>query len=183
MHVRYERPMPDLTHTVTAPLLLDIGGRHGLEVERWSLDGLHPPAGVAGAEGEGWLTIPFHGFGITLRVHLRHDPATGLLRFEGLGQREARVLRHFYRELVTGRAVAMEGMIAAMDTPVEPVPMTQTPAEIDAQRREAPPRLLRIAAAVAIYAGLAVIAYAPILEPVAEAVRAHLAAEAAQAGP
>lgn len=183
MHVRYERPLPDLSHTVAAPLLLDIGGRHGLEVTRWSLDGLHPPTGFAGAGGAGWLTIPFHGFGITFRVHLRPDPETGLLRFQQLGPREARVLRHFYRELVTGRAVAMEGMIAAMDIPVEHVPMTQTPAEVAAQRREVPPRILRIAAAVALYAVLSVLAYGPILEPVAAAMRAHLAAEAAQAAP
>ncbi len=179
MLVRYERPMPDLSHTVAAPLLLDMGGRHGLVVERWCLDGLHPPASFAGPGGAAWLTIPFHGFGITFRVLLRRDPATGLLRFVNLGQRETQVLRHFYRELVTGRAVPMDGMITAMDAPVDPVPMAQTEAEAEAQSRETPPRGLRIAAAVVLYTVLAVLAYGPILEPVAREMRAHLAAPAA----
>lgn len=175
MHVRYERPMPDLSHTVCAPLLVDIAGRHGVTVERWCLDGIHPTPALAGAQGAAWLTIPFQGFGITLCVHLRPDPETGLLRFHRLGTREGRVLRHFYRSLVTGRAVRIEGMITAMDTPVEPVPMGQTEAEAKAQTRQAPPRAARAVLVVALYAALAALAWGPIVVPVAEDLRLHLA--------
>lgn len=175
MQVRYERPMPDLTHTVAAPLLLDIGGQHGLEVERWSLDGLHPPAALRGTGGAAWLTIPYQGFGITLGVNLRRDPETGLMRFERLGVREARVLQHVYRALISGRAVAMDRIITAMDTPVEPVPMAQTPAESVAQSRASLPRPLRIAAALAFWGVMSVFAYGPLIEPLAREARAQMA--------
>jgi hypothetical protein len=182
MLVRYERPMPDLSHTITAPLLLDFGGQHGVEIERWSLEGLEPPVHLAADNGMAWLTIPFQGFGITFRVCLRRDPATGLLRFEHLGPREARVLRHFYRALVSGRAVPLEGMITAMDTPVEPVPMTQTPAEIEAQAGRTPPRVLRIAAAVALYGLLGTLAFGPLVDPLSRQVAAQLGPAGAYAG-
>ncbi len=164
MDVRYERPMPDLSHTITAPLVLDFCGRHGVCIERWSLDGLQAPDALRGLSGPGWLTIPFQGFGITFRVQLRHDADSGLLRFETLGPREGRVLRHFYRALVTGRAVAMDRMITAMDTPVELVPMVQTPQEQLAEAQRTRPRLARVAVAVLAYAVLAVLAYGPIVQ-------------------
>jgi len=174
MDVRYERPMPDLTYRVAAPLLVDLDGHHGVQIERWGLEGIEPPAALVGAGGPAWLTIPFQGFGITFRVHLRADPENGLLRFEGLGPREERVLRHFYRALVTGRAVPMERMIAAMDTPVERVPMHQTPQEAALQTSEAPPRAVRVVAAVAVYAILAFLAYEPLVAPVAAQVKESL---------
>lgn len=182
MEVRYERPMPDLSLTIAAPLVLDLGDQHGLLVERWCLDGLHPPAGLCATGGAGWLTIPFQGFGITLRVRLSRDDATGLLRFDRLGPREERVLRHFYRALVTGRAVAMDTMITAMDTPVPLVPMAQTEGEAAAQAKRSLPRSARVLTAAAVYAVLGVLAYGPILEPLAREVKAHLAPAAELAG-
>lgn len=164
MDVRYERPIPDLSYTITAPLVLDLGDRHGVGIERWCLDGLHAPAELRGASGEGWLTIPFQGFGITFRVHLRYDRGTGLLRFEHLGAREERVLRHFYRGLVTGRTVAMETMITAMDAPVPLVSMVQTPQETAQEAEATLPRALRALAAVLAYGILAFLAYSPILQ-------------------
>ncbi len=175
MEVRYERPSPDLTHTVAAPLLLDIGDRRGVWIERWCLDGIEPPNESFGAvEGAACLTIPFQGFGITFRVCLRPDRERNLLRFDGLGVREQRVLRHFYRALVTGRAVPMERMITAMDTPVDLVPMEQTPEEHVAEPRTVLPRAARVAMVVGLYAVLAVLAYGPILAPVAQEVQRHL---------
>jgi hypothetical protein len=174
--------MPELSHTIAAPLLLDFGGQHGVEIERWSLEGLHPPAHLAVERGMAWLTIPFQGFGITFRVWLCRDPATRLLRFEHMGVREARVLRQFYRALVTGRAVPLDGMITAMDTPVEQVPMAQPEAEVEALACQTPPRLARIAASVAVYAILGVLAYGPLLEPLAREMRAYLAPAPAHAG-
>lgn len=174
MDVRYERPMPDLSHTVAAPLLLDLGDAHGVQIERWCLDGIEPPASLVGAGGFGWLTIPFQGFGISFRVLLRPDPEQGLLRFADLGPREERVLRHFYRSVVTGRVVPMERMLTAMDTPVEPVPMAQTPAEAEAQTKAASPRAARAVAAIAFYAVLAYLAYQPLVVPMAEQVAAYL---------
>jgi hypothetical protein len=182
MDVRYERPIPDLTYTVAAPLILDIGDHHGVQIERWCLDGIEPPDALVGASGFACLTIPFQGFGISFRVLLRPDPDSGRLRFHNLGQREERVLRHFYRAIVTGRAVPTERMIAAMDTPVEPVPMHQTPLEAAQQTREGVPRAARAVAAVAVYAVLAFLAYEPLVAPVAAQVTVGLlhSAELAQ---
>lgn len=164
MDVRYERPMPDLSYTITAPLVLDFGDWHGVGIDRWCLEGLHAPAELRGASGEGWLTIPFQGFGITFRVHLRYDRDSELLRFERLGAREERVLRNFYRALVTGRAVAMETMITAMDAPVPLVSMAQTPQEAAQEAEATMPRAVRALAAVVAYGVLAFLAYSPILQ-------------------
>jgi hypothetical protein len=183
MQVRYERPLPDLSFRVSAPLTLDLGGGLQAVAERWSLEGIEPPDGLTGSEGSVRIVIPFHGFEIAFHAHLRRDDAAGLLRFVDLGEREARVLRHFYRELVTGRAVAMERMILAMDAPAEPVPMEQTAQEAAAARRAAMPRPLRAAAVVALYAGLVAMIWQPLLVPVAERAQAHLSAEAHAAGP
>jgi hypothetical protein len=81
------------------------------------------------------------------------------MRFVDLGPREERVLKHFYRELVTGRAVSMEQMITAMDTPVDKVPMTETPIETAQDKTTKAPRVLRIAAVLAIYTGLGMFLY------------------------
>jgi hypothetical protein len=124
MRVRYERPLSDLSFLIRAPLRLDVGqGAHAI-VERWSLDGIEPPEGLGGSEGEVRLTLPFQGFEITFDVTLRRDEDRNLMRFVGLDDRQERLLRHFYREIVTGRAEPVDGVIVAMDMPVDPVPMT-----------------------------------------------------------
>jgi hypothetical protein len=174
MLVRYERPLPDLSFKVTAPLTLDLGGGRQAVAERWSMEGIEPPEGLTGNEGRVRIVIPFHGFEIAFEAHLRRDDEAGLLRFVDLGEREARVLGHFYRELVTGRAVPMERMILAMDAPAEPVPMEQTPQEATEARRAALPRPLRAAAVVALYAGLVALIWQPLLVPVAERAQSSL---------
>ncbi len=166
MEIRYERPLPDLTFLVRAPLKMDLGEGQEAWVEAWCTDGLRPPEGLAGESGEVRLTIPFHGFDITFPVRLKRDPEVNLMRFEGLGAREQRVLNHFYREIVTGRAVTMERMITAMDTPVERVPMHQTPAEAAETTARSLPRSVRAAAVLALYAGLIALLYQPVLSPV-----------------
>lgn len=176
MLVRYERPLPDLSFRVTAPLTLDLGGGRQAVAGRWSLEGIEPPEGLTGSEGRVRIAIPFQGFEIAFAAHLKRDDEAGLLRFVDLGAREARVLRHFYRELVTGRAVPMERMILAMDAPAEPVSMEQTPQEVTEARRAALPRPLRAAAVVALYAGLLALIWQPLLVPVAEHAQAHLSA-------
>jgi hypothetical protein len=182
MQVRYERPLPDLSFRVAAPLTLDIGGGRQAVAERWSLEGIEPPAGLTGNEGRVRVAIPFHGFEIAFFAHLRRDEEAGLLRFVDLGERESRVLRHFYRELVTGRAVPMERMILAMDAPAEPVPMEQTPQEAIQARRAALPRPLRASAVVALYVGLVALIWQPLVVPVAERAQGYLSADVDIAG-
>lgn len=166
MEIRYERPLPDLAFMVHAPLKMDIGGGQETWVDSWCPEGIRPPEGLTGEEGTARITIPFHGFDITFPVKLRRDDAVNLLRFEELGAREARVLNHFYREIVTGRAVAMDRMITAMDTPVESVPMHQTPSEVAETTVRSLPRPVRAAAVLALYAGLIALLYQPVLNPV-----------------
>ncbi len=131
------------------------------------------------------LTLPFQGFEISFDVTLRREPGRNFMRFVDLDDRQERILRHFYREIVTGRAEAVDGMIAAMDIPVEPVPMSQTRAE----RRAEPPRLprsLRAVAVVGLYAVLGVLLYTPIISPLIdrfEEAIVHPAQAAAPAAP
>ena len=169
MRVRYERPLSDLSFLIRAPLRLDVGqGAHAI-VERWSLDGIEPPQGLGGSEGEVRLTLPFQGFEITFDVTLRRDDERNLMRFVGLDDRQERLLRHFYREIVTGRAEPVDGVIVAMDMPVEPVSMTQTGDEAKATPSSLP-RPVRAAAVVGLYAVLGALLYSPIISPLMERV-------------
>ena len=48
MQIRYERPLPELTFEVAAPLHLSLGPDLETVVDKWSLDGIHPPKQLAG---------------------------------------------------------------------------------------------------------------------------------------
>ncbi|MEO1680286.1 MAG: hypothetical protein AAFU80_19245 [Pseudomonadota bacterium] len=181
MQIRYERPMPELTFLIRAPLRLSLDDGQEAEVEAWSLEGIQPPEELMGERGEATLKIPFHGFEIAFNVTLVRDHEAGLLRFVGLNEREERVLKHFYREIVTGRAVSMDRMITAMDTPVEKVPMSETPAEAAAGRSKGTPRAVRAVAALALYAGLLTFLHEPVLAPVWQQASAAIKGEPARA--
>lgn len=166
MQVRYERPMPDLTFMVRAPLRLVLSRGQVATIDEWSMDGIRAPAELNGDNGEATLVIPFQGFEISFNVVLQRDPDTGLMRFVDLGPREGRVLRHFYRELVTGRAVPIEHVITAMDTPVDKVPMSETPVEEARSRANTTPRLIRAGLAIGLYAVLIAGLHQPVIEPI-----------------
>jgi hypothetical protein len=172
MKVRYEPALPDLSYCVQAPLLLDLEGVGRFWAERWSLDGIVLPSGAPAFEGPALITIPYQNFGITFRAGLRYEGGKDRLTFAELGQREADVLRHFYRELVTGRASSIDRMIYSMDIPVDLVPMSQTKADIAAEPRRGPSRVWRTLSAVCLYAAFAAIAYQPIIAPLLAELRA-----------
>ncbi|MGI1663660.1 hypothetical protein ACRDNQ_15580 [Palleronia sp. KMU-117] len=165
--------MSDLSFLIRAPLRMEVGEGACVTIERWSLDGIEPPQGLGGSEGEARLTLPFQGFEIAFDVTLRRDSETNLMRFVDLDDRKERILRHFYREIVTGRAEPVDGMIAAMDIPVEPVPMSQTRAEAKAQPARMP-RPMRAAAVIGLYGMLGALLYSPIISPVVERLNAGL---------
>ena len=48
MQIRYERPLPELTFEVAAPLHLSLGPDLETVVDKWSLDGIHPPKQLDG---------------------------------------------------------------------------------------------------------------------------------------
>jgi hypothetical protein len=174
--------MSDLSFLIRAPLRMEVGDGSRTTVERWSLEGIEPPEGLGGEEGEARLTLPFQGFEISFDVTLRRESGRNFMRFVDLDDRQERILRHFYREIVTGRAEAVDGLIAAMDIPVEPVPMSQTKAE---QRAQPPrlPRSLRAAGVVGLYAILGVLLYSPIISPLIERVEEAIAHPAQAAAP
>jgi hypothetical protein len=166
MHIRYERPVPELTFEVTAPLRLSLGPGLDTVIDKWSLDGIRPPEHLTGDSGNARLTIPFHGFEISFPVQLKRDHKTGIMRFVDLGYREECMLRHFYRELVTGRCISTETMILAMDAPVEKVPMVETSREEAAGRATMKPRAIRVGMMVALYVGLVGFLYEPLFAPI-----------------
>ncbi|MCH2166610.1 MAG: hypothetical protein MK107_02750 [Oceanicola sp.] len=168
MQIRYERPVPELTFEVTAPLRLSLGPGLDTVIDKWSLDGIRPPEHLTGDSGSAQLAIPFHGFEISFPIQLKRDHKTGIMRFVDLGYREERVLRHFYRELVTGRSVSTEAMILAMDAPVEKVPMVETSKEEAAGRAATTPRAIRVGMMVALYVGLVGFLYEPLFAPIWE---------------
>ncbi len=166
MYIRYERPISDLSFLVNAPLRLDVGDGRTVTVARWNLDGIEPPLSLEGPEGVARLTIPFNGFEISFDVHLRRDSDNDFMRFVDLGQREDRLLRHFYREVISGRAEAVDQIICSMDIPVDPVPMQQTPEESRAMPQSIVPRPMRAAAIITLYLALGAMLYGPVITPV-----------------
>ncbi len=175
MLVRYEPPLHDFSYVVQAPLLLDIDGACGGWIERWSLEGLVPAPDMKVSSGNAVLTIPFQGFGISLQCQLDLDTTENILRFVDLGERESHVLRHFYRQIVTGRAVSVNQIITAMEAPAEKIPMEQTPEESEFERQRKLPRIMRTCFAIGVYALLGVIAYQPVVLPLYDAVRSEFA--------
>ena len=165
MHIRYEPALPDVSYMVRAPLILDVEGQRIGSIDRWSLEGIALTPELDNVAGFGLLTIPFHGFGITLQVQLVRDQQAGILRFINLGNREFGVLWHFYREIVTGRAISIDRMISAMDVPLDLVPMQETASERKAGQASVLPRFLRTAFFVCLFSGMAFLAYRPIVMP------------------
>jgi hypothetical protein len=169
--------MSDLSFLIRAPLRMEVGDGSRTTVERWSLEGIEPPAGLGGEEGEARITLPFQGFEISFDVTLRREQGRNFMRFVDLEDRQERILRHFYREIVTGRAEAVDGMIAAMDIPVEPVSMTQTRAEAKAQPPRVP-RSVRALVVVGLYAMLGILLYSPVIEPMIDRIEVRVNARA-----
>jgi len=131
VHIRRERPSQRLHHRVTAPLRVDLGGGTYDTVD-WSLTGF----GIESYEGPGepgdvlpcTLHLPFQGFGISfgcdVTIVRRTDGGSIGVHFEGLGEREEEIMRHFVDDLVRGSMVSAADTIMRIDTPVTPVPTT-----------------------------------------------------------
>ena len=177
MHVRYEPALPDLSYMVRAPLWVDVAGTP-FWADRWSLEGILRPEGCTLGSGVAYITFPFQSFWITFTADLEYDPTSGLLLFRGLGQREAETLRHFYRQIATGRAVTMDRMVVAMDAPVDKVPMEQSAREVAASAGRVAPRRQRTIAALAVWAVFALIAFGPFAVAIHDGVSATPAAAA-----
>ncbi|MEM6741229.1 MAG: hypothetical protein AAF646_14040 [Pseudomonadota bacterium] len=174
MKLRYERPLPDLRFLIQAPLRLELENGSVAQIERWCPEGFQPPDRLNGDSGAARLIVPFHGFDIRFPVLLERDHEANLMRFVDLGPREERLLKHFYREIVTGRAVSDDLIIAAMDTPVDRVPMTRTGDEKDDVPSPSVPRAVRALTVMVLYLILAVLVYEPLIQPIVSAMSALL---------
>ncbi|MGR3491771.1 MAG: HlyD family secretion protein [Shimia sp.] len=151
MHIRHERPMPDLAFQVRAPLGLELTTGERVTIEEWSLSGFTFPGDALVLPREAVLSIPFQGVDIRFPVALDRDGTSRTLRFKNLTGRQRETLAIFHRSLLSGKMAATGDVITSLDTPVDLVPMGETEEEASASGAKVVPRGLRAAASVALY--------------------------------
>ncbi len=151
METRHEPPSPDTMFRLHAPLQLGFPDGTGLRIDTWSLRALYSKD-LADRPLEGLiLSIPFHGVGIYFPISLRKGEAEDEYLFHDLRGRERETLALFYRNLLSGRMTSTTEMIAALDTPVDLVPMHETAAERAAAEARLVPRRARVLANLVWY--------------------------------
>lgn len=159
MNVRHERPEPDTSFRVAAPLLVGLADGSVVQVREWSLRALYSPeledCDLDGAS----LSIPFQGVHIFFPVTLERGASPGETLLRGLTGRQREVLALFYRNLLSGRMAAVADVITALDTPVDLVPLTETEEERAAATAGQSPRPLRVASHMLVYVLLAVLTF------------------------
>lgn len=159
MNVRHERPNPDTSFRVAAPLLVGLGDGSVVRVREWSLRALYS-AEFEGRDLEGAsLSIPFQGVQIWFPVTLVPGERPGEVLLEGLNGRQRETLALFYRNLLSGRMAATDELITALDTPVDLVPLDETEGERAAATARAPARTPRIVVNVLAYLVLAAVVF------------------------
>lgn len=159
MNVRHERPDPDTSFRVAAPLLVGLADGAVVQVREWSLRALYSleleSCDLDGAS----LSIPFQGVHIFFPVTLERGANPGETLLRGMTGRQREVLALFYRNLLSGRMAAVADVITALDTPVDLVPLTETEEERAAAVQGQSPRPVRVAAHLMVYVLLAVVTF------------------------
>ncbi|MCV6586054.1 MAG: biotin/lipoyl-binding protein [Marinibacterium sp.] len=127
-----------------------------VSIAQWSLAGLDWPDDAPECPATGTLSVPFQGVDIRFPVRLSQAGPGALVHLEGLSGRQRETLALFYRSLLSGRMASSADVITSLDTPVDLVPMDQSPEEQSQTPAARVPRALRAAFHVASYLAIAV---------------------------
>lgn len=160
MNIRHERPDPALAFLVQAPLLLHTSAEQSFELRGWSPDGFEPPEGWTDCPPVATLTVPFQGVYVSFDVELAQDAPGGFVRFAGLSARAAGMLDLFHAAILRGEITPVDGILMALDRPVDLVPMTRTDAETGRSPARPLSRALRAVGVTAAYAAAAAFLWA-----------------------
>jgi multidrug resistance efflux pump len=159
MEVRHERPDPDLSYRLRAPLTLGLPDGSSLPIMEWSLRGFSC-AQLAGKPLEGLiLSIPFQGVGVFFPVSVVAGDSDDEFLWQGMTGRQRETLALFYRNLMSGRMTSTQEMIVSLDTPVDLVPMEETGPEREAAVARVAPRPLRVVSSLVTYAVMFVLVF------------------------
>jgi multidrug resistance efflux pump len=140
-----------------APLHVGFPDGQAVRVDDWSLKALYSKD-LAGRTLDGlMLSVPFQGVGVYFPVDLEPGTEPDEYLFANLTGRQRETLALFYRNLLSGRMTTTADMIVALDTPVDLVPMGETPAERKAGEARVAPRKSRILLNLAYYGALFVL--------------------------
>ncbi len=159
MQIRHENPKPELSHSVRAPLGLELKTGEKLTISEWSLEGFTYPENRDVLPKEAVLSIPFQGVDIRFDVTLARRGNDKFLSFEGLSGRQRETLSVFYRSLLSGKMASTGDVITSLDTPVDLVPMGETEEEQAQGMAGKAPRSLRAVASVCLYLCIAALAF------------------------
>lgn len=159
MRIAHERPAPETEPHVIAPLTLALRDGQRLTARKWSLRGISDTV-LAGRDLSGArLEIPFQGVSVAFPVTLAASADGTFWAFQNLTGRQREALGLFYRNLLTGKMVATEDVITALDTPVDLIPMGETAQEKAAGLAKASPRALRMVWNLLYYTGLFLVVF------------------------
>ena len=157
MEVRHEPPSAETMFRLRAPLHIGFPDGQAVRVDDWSLRGVYTKE-LAGRTLDGlMLSVPFQGVGVYFPVELEPGTEPDEYLFANLTGRQRETLALFYRNLLSGRMTTTADMIVALDTPVDLVPMGETPAERKAGEARVAPRKSRILLNLAYYGALFVL--------------------------
>lgn len=157
MEVRHEPPSAETMFRLRAPLHIGFPDGQAVRVDDWSLRGVYT-GDLAGRTLDGlMLSVPFQGVGVYFPVELEPGPEPDEYLFRNLTGRQRETLALFYRNLLSGRMTTTADMIVALDTPVDLVPMGESPAERKAGEARVAPRKARVLVNLAYYGALFVL--------------------------
>lgn len=154
METRHERPNPDTEFRLRAPLTLGLPDGDVYQITQWSLRAVYDRRLAGHDLTQIILSIPFQGVSISFPAALVPGDTADEYLFVGLDGRQREILALFYANLLTGRMASTDQIITSLDTPVDLVPMEETPAERAADPAVTAPRALRIASHLGIYAAV-----------------------------
>lgn len=158
MHIRHERPMPDLSFRISAPLDIEFADGQYVSVVEWSLSGVVLPTTFKIGKSlpkAGRLSIPFQGVSIQFPVKFAQSEEKGNLDFVDLTGRQRETLALFYRSILSGSMASTNEIITSLDTPVDLVPMGETDSEKTDGKKKETPRFLRALGNIILYSLLA----------------------------
>ncbi|NCO87102.1 MAG: HlyD family efflux transporter periplasmic adaptor subunit [Rhodobacterales bacterium] len=154
MEVRHERPNPDTEFRLRAPLTLGLPDGDVYQITQWSLRAVYDRRLAGHDLSQIILSIPFQGVSISFPAALVPGDTSDEFLFVGLDGRQREILALFYGNLLTGRMASTDQIITSLDTPVDLVPMEETPAERAADPAVTAPRKARIIGHLGVYAAI-----------------------------
>lgn len=150
LRVRHERPEAATSLEVKAPVWLVVTEDSYLHASGFSLEGIRLIETSDILPSSADMVLPFQGFDVTVPVRFGEGRGN-FLPFAKMDARTMAILRVFHEGLASGRMVSANDVITSLDTPVDLIPMEETPEEAKKGKNKTSARWIRAIRSVVFY--------------------------------